>query len=84
MGSILCIRCTHQHVVLTIHPNESKPRFEPIPTNPDHLTPEIQQIFSKIPGDGLKGKGFPHHVLGQLLHSGYVLYIYANEICNFS
>jgi len=25
--------------------------------------------LERIPGDGLKGDGFPHNVLGQLLHS---------------
>ena len=29
--------------------------------------------LERIPGDGLKGPGFPHHVLGELLHSPVLL-----------
>ena len=33
------------------------------------LRPEWRQTLARIPGEGLKGEGFPHNVLGQLMHS---------------
>lgn len=50
-----------------IHPNEAVPRVTPL--SDAHLRPEWQAILERIPGTGLKGLGFPHHVLGELMHS---------------
>jgi 4-carboxymuconolactone decarboxylase len=33
----------------------------------------MRATLQRIPGDGLKGAGFPHNVLGQLLHSPQLL-----------
>lgn len=54
-----------------LHPNEPQPRVEPRSTA--ELRPEWQAILAGIPGDGLKGAGFPHQVLGELMHSPELL-----------
>lgn len=48
-------------------PDESQPRIAPLST--DDLTPEHLAILSRIPGQGLKGAGFPRNVLGELMHN---------------
>ena len=50
-----------------VHPNEPVPRLAPLST--DELRPEWREILERIPGSGLKGVGFPHAVLGELMHS---------------
>lgn len=50
-----------------LHPHESAPRLQPRPST--DLTPAMLRTLAEIPGEGLKGPGFPHQVLGQLLHS---------------
>lgn len=54
-----------------IQPSEPHPRLEPLPTT--ELRPEWLAILERIPGAGLKGPGFPHHVLGELMHSPELL-----------
>lgn len=55
----------------TIHPSEPTPRIEPLST--EELRPEWLATLAKIPGDGLKGNGFPHNVLGMLMYSPEIL-----------
>ena len=50
-----------------LHPNEASPRLTPLASSA--LSAAMLSTLERIPGDGLKGSGFPHHVLGQLLHS---------------
>jgi 4-carboxymuconolactone decarboxylase len=50
-----------------VHPTEAEPRISPIPT--ENMRPEWLATLERIPGDGLKGSGFPHNVLGTLMHS---------------
>lgn len=54
-----------------LHPNEPTPRLAPLSTT--ELRPEWQATLARIPGAGLKGPGFPHHVLGELMHSPELL-----------
>lgn len=54
-----------------IQPSEPHPRLEPLSTS--ELRPEWREILERIPGEGLKGPGFPHHVLGELMHSPELL-----------
>ena len=48
-------------------PNEPQPRIPPLST--DTLRPEWLAILQRIPGQGLKGEGFPRNVLGTLMHN---------------
>ena len=48
-------------------PNEPQPRIPPLST--DALRPEWLAILQRIPGQGLKGEGFPRNVLGTLMHN---------------
>lgn len=48
-------------------PTEDAPRLEPRPV--EDLRSDWQATLSRIPGDGLKGSGFPRNVLGVLMHS---------------
>ena len=50
-----------------IHPTEAEPRLAPLAT--DGMRPEWLLTLSHIPGAGLKGAGFPHHVLGELMYN---------------
>lgn len=50
-----------------IEPTEDVARIAPLDTAT--MKPEWLAILDRIPGDGLKGAGFPHHVLGTLMHS---------------
>ena len=50
-----------------LHPNEASSRLPPLASSA--LSAAMLSTLERIPGDGLKGSGFPHHVLGQLLHS---------------
>lgn len=50
-----------------IHPNEGSPRVEPC--SMEAMRPEWLRILERIPGDGLKGQGFPRHVLGAIMHN---------------
>lgn len=53
--------------VVTLQPCEPTPRL-PIPST-DDFRPEWRETLAQIPGEGLKGPGFPHHVLGMLSYS---------------
>lgn len=53
------------------HPYETSPRIPPRPI--EELSAAAQATLQRIPGDGLKGEGFPTHVMGQLLHSPELL-----------
>jgi 4-carboxymuconolactone decarboxylase len=50
-----------------IFPDEAKARIAPLST--DALSPDHLAILSRIPGQGLKGEGFPRNVLGELMHN---------------
>jgi 4-carboxymuconolactone decarboxylase len=50
-----------------IHPNEDAPRVEPC--SMEEMRPEWLSILERIPGAGLKGQGFPRHVLGAIMHN---------------
>jgi 4-carboxymuconolactone decarboxylase len=50
-----------------IHPTEDRPRLEPRPM--EELSPACLAILGRIPGAGLKGDGFPRHVLGSIMHN---------------
>jgi 4-carboxymuconolactone decarboxylase len=50
-----------------LHPNEPEPRLPTLSSA--RMRPEWLATLGRIPGEGLKGAGFPHHVLGQLMHS---------------
>lgn len=50
-----------------IHPTEGRPRLEPRPM--EELSPACLAILGRIPGAGLKGDGFPRHVLGSIMHN---------------
>lgn len=50
-----------------IFPNEAQARIPPLST--DDLRPEHLAILARIPGQGLKGEGFPRNVLGELMHN---------------
>lgn len=50
-----------------LHPTEAVSRFEPLPV--EAMRDDWLAILARIPGDGLKGAGFPRHVLGMLMHS---------------
>ena len=51
----------------TLQPTESASRFEPRPV--EAMRDDWLATLARIPGDGLKGAGFPRHVLGMLMHS---------------
>jgi 4-carboxymuconolactone decarboxylase len=51
----------------TLHPTQPTPRIEPLPVA--SMRPEWLATLARIPGAGLKGDGFPRHVLGMLIHS---------------
>ena len=53
------------------HPHEPEPRLPACDTA--QLRSEWRQTLARIPGEGLKGEGFPHNVLGQLMHSPELL-----------
>lgn len=48
-------------------PNEPDPRIVPLST--DDLRPEWVEILGRLPGQGLKGEGFPRNCLGILMHN---------------
>jgi 4-carboxymuconolactone decarboxylase len=48
-------------------PNESESRIAPLST--DDLRPEWVKILDRLPGEGLKGKGFPSNLLGVLMQN---------------
>lgn len=52
---------------MNIHPTESESRITPRPTC--EMREEWREILGRIPGDGLKGEGFPHNVLGVIMHN---------------
>jgi 4-carboxymuconolactone decarboxylase len=54
-----------------IHPHEDTPRINPLQTTP--MNPEWGAILDRIPGQGLKNDGFPHNVLGTMMHSPKIL-----------
>ena len=51
----------------TIHPSERRARVEPI--SMDDMRTDWLSTLSRIPGDGLKGAGFPRNVLGTIAHN---------------
>ncbi|MFM1805578.1 MAG: hypothetical protein RL136_2457 [Planctomycetota bacterium] len=48
------------------HPNEPHARIAPIPSTEFHA--DWLATLARIPGDGLKGAGFPRNVLGTIAH----------------
>lgn len=54
-----------------LHPSEPGPRLPGRAI--EELSPAARDTLSRIPGEGLKGEGFPRHVLAQLLHSPQLL-----------
>jgi alkylhydroperoxidase family enzyme len=48
-------------------PNEPHSRIQPMST--DDLRPEWREILGRLPGKGLQGEGFPHNLLGVLMHN---------------
>jgi len=50
-----------------LQPTEPAPRLAPLPVQ--DLRPEWLATLERIPGDGLKGAGFPRNVLGVLMYS---------------
>lgn len=48
-------------------PNEPVSRIAPLST--DDLRPECVEILARLPGQGLKGEGFPRNVLGILMQN---------------
>ncbi len=48
-------------------PNEPQSRIAPLST--DDLRPEWRHILERLPGQGLKGEGFPRNVLGILMQN---------------
>ena len=48
-------------------PSEPQARIAPLST--DDLSPGHLAILERIPGQGLKGDGFPKNVLGELMHN---------------
>ncbi len=48
-------------------PNESESRVAPLST--DDLRREWVEILERLPGEGLKGEGFPRNVLGVLMQN---------------
>ncbi|MFZ9915861.1 MAG: carboxymuconolactone decarboxylase family protein [Phycisphaerales bacterium] len=53
---------------IAIHPTEATPRIRPLPM--EAMRPEWLATLARIPGDGLKGSGFPRNVLGTIMRSG--------------
>lgn len=53
--------------LLAIQPTEPTPRIAPLPV--ESMRPEWLATLSRIPGDGLKGAGFPRNVLGTIMHN---------------
>jgi alkylhydroperoxidase family enzyme len=50
-----------------LHPNEPQPRIAPLPM--ESMRPEWLATLARIPGEGLKGAGFPRNVLGTIMHN---------------
>jgi 4-carboxymuconolactone decarboxylase len=50
-----------------VHPTESEPRVAPLPV--ESMRQDWLDILARIPGDGLKGEGFPRNVLGVIMHN---------------
>ncbi|MFM1824001.1 MAG: hypothetical protein RI967_2267 [Planctomycetota bacterium] len=50
-----------------IEPSEPLPRLAPRPVSA--MRPEWLATLARIPGDGLKGAGFPRHVLGTIMRN---------------
>jgi alkylhydroperoxidase family enzyme len=58
---------TNQSVARAIHPNEDSPRIASLPA--ESMRPAWLATLARIPGDGLKGAGFPRNVLGTIMHN---------------
>lgn len=67
MTACLAARAGASLGVHAIHPTEPCARIAPIPM--DRLRPEWMATLARIPGDGLKGAGFPRNVLGTIAHN---------------
>ncbi len=50
-----------------VQPTESAPRVTPEPV--ESMRPDWLATLARIPGDGLKGDGFPRNVLGTIMHN---------------
>jgi 4-carboxymuconolactone decarboxylase len=50
-----------------VHPTETAPRAASLPV--EDMRQEWLDILARIPGDGLKGEGFPRNVLGVIMHN---------------
>lgn len=50
-----------------VHPTEASPRL--VPQAVEGMRPEWLATLSRVPGEGLKGAGFPRNVLGTLMHN---------------
>ncbi|MFM1832657.1 MAG: hypothetical protein RLZZ461_973 [Planctomycetota bacterium] len=50
-----------------VQPTESAPRITPEPV--ESMRPDWLATLARIPGDGLKGDGFPRNVLGTIMHN---------------
>lgn len=50
-----------------VQPTEPVARVAPVPV--ESMRPEWLATLERIPGDGLKGEGFPRNVLGTIMHS---------------
>jgi 4-carboxymuconolactone decarboxylase len=48
-------------------PDEPEARIAPLST--DNLRPECKEILGRLPGEGLKGVGFPRNLLGLMMHN---------------
>lgn len=53
--------------VRPVQPTEPAARV--VPVSVDAMRPEWLETLERIPGDGLKGDGFPRNVLGTIMHS---------------
>lgn len=54
-------------IVPAVHPSEPRARVAPVPM--DDMRTDWLATLSRIPGDGLKGAGFPRNVLGTIAHN---------------
>lgn len=59
--------CPAMSAAPAIHPNEPHARLAPIAV--DEMRTDWLATLARIPGDGLKGAGFPRNVLGTIAHN---------------
>lgn len=58
---------TLEPTIVELHPSEPHARVEPLPISA--MRPDWLATLARIPGDGLKGAGFPRNVLGTIAHN---------------